>query len=151
MPEAEINRVEVVRWVEEPGPPEQPDGGSADRMQPASPRHARPRTGLWRRTVTAGQEALTSASEAIAAEVDTVAERMMAALEQRQGDRRAHRAQLGLPNPSWEVEEIEVSFGVQLTGEATVTMFSGSAEASAQIVLRFSRAAPPDNNPIATP
>jgi hypothetical protein len=67
---------------------------------------------------------------------------MVAALERRQRDRHAHRAELDLPEPPWQVEEVEVSFGVQLTGEATVAMFSGSAEASAQIVLKFARTDP---------
>lgn len=136
----EFNRVEVVRWIEEPGPSADQDDGLVDRMQPAArARHAQPRTGLWRRTLMAGHEALAASSEAIAVEVDTVAERMVAALDQRQSDRRASRTELGLPSPGWEVDEIEVSFGVQLTGEASVAMFSGSTEASAQIVLRFSR------------
>ena len=137
----ETDRVEVVRWVQEPDDSaEQPDHDSSDRMQPASPRHARPRTGVWRRTVAAGREALAASSEAIAVEVDAVAERMIAALEQRHDQRRDRRAQDGLPNPAWEVSEIEVSFGVQLTGHATIAMFSGSTDTSAQIVLRFSRA-----------
>jgi hypothetical protein len=138
MSEVEPNHVQVVRWVEEPDAPE-PEPDSADTMGPASPRHARTRTGLWRRTITAGHEALAASSESIAVQVDAVAERMITALEQRQHDRHAHRAKLGLPDPAWEVGEIEVSFGVQLTGEATVAIFSGSAESSAQIVLKFSR------------
>jgi Trypsin-co-occurring domain 1 len=140
MADVETGRVEVVRWVERAGSEltDEPDD-SADRMAPASPRHARPRSGLWQRVVTAGQEALVESSTAIAAQVDTVAERMVATLEQRQGKRQAHRAELGLPGPAWQVAEIEVSFGIQLTGETAVAIFSGSAETSAQIVLKFAR------------
>jgi len=67
---------------------------------------------------------------------------MITALEQRQNDRRTSRTHAGLPPPAWQVAEIEVSFGVQLTGEASVAIFSGSAEASAQIVLKFARTEP---------
>jgi hypothetical protein len=138
--------VEVVRWVEGPGVddgPTGPDGTGPDGMGPASPRHAYRGPSVWRRTVVAGQEALAGSSEAIAVQVDAVAERMLAALERRADDRLAHRAELGLPAPAWQVDQVEVSFGVQLTGEATVAVFSGSVQTSAQIVLTFTRAAEP--------
>jgi hypothetical protein len=79
------------------------------------------------------------ASEAIAAQVDLVAERMIATLEQRDADRRAGRTQDQVPEPLWQASEVEVSFGVQLTGEVGLAVFSGSGESSAQISLTFTR------------
>lgn len=64
---------------------------------------------------------------------------MTAALEQRDRDRLAARAQAQLPDPLWQVSEVEVSFGVQLTGEVALAVFSGSGESSAQITLTFAR------------
>jgi hypothetical protein len=48
----------------------------------ATPRHASGQPGFYRRTITNGQDALASSSEAIAVQIDQVAERMMTALEQ---------------------------------------------------------------------
>lgn len=125
------HQVEVVRW--EPGA-----AADADEMGPAA-RQARDREGFWHRTVSVGRGALTSSSEAIAAEADAVAEHMMAALQRRQEDGARRRAEQGLPEPVWQVSEVEVSFGVQLTGETSVAVFSASTESSAQIVLTFTR------------
>lgn len=140
MADAGAGQVEVVRWVESPDSTGD-DSAGRDEMGPASPRHAYQRPIVWRRAVVAGQDALAGSSEAIAVQVDAVAVRMLAALEQRESDRRAERARLGVPDPAWQVGEVEVSFGIQLTGAATVAVFSGSAETSAQIVLKFTRAA----------
>jgi len=86
---------------------------------------------------------LLASSEAIAAQVDVVAERMMVALEQRHADRVAVRAAVrtatGEPDPAWELDGVEVTFGVQLTGEASIAVFSATGESSAEIVLHFSR------------
>lgn len=49
--------VGVVRWT---GPDTTTGTEDSDRMEPASPRHARARGGAWQRTVVAGQKALTS-------------------------------------------------------------------------------------------
>jgi hypothetical protein len=132
--------VGVIRWVavEMPTPSDEPD-----EMGPASPRHARQRPTLWQRTVTAGHESLATASEAIAAEVDAVAERMIGTLEARHADRAADRASAGAPEPAWQLDEVEVTFGVQLTGEASIAVFSATTESSAEITLRFTRAAAP--------
>jgi hypothetical protein len=129
--------VGVVRWTE----PEATALGveDPDRMEPASPRHSRARGGVWQRTIMAGQDALTSSAEAIAVEVDRVAERIMSALEQRQADRQDMWARTQQPDPSWSVEQVEVSFGVQLTGETSLAVFSATAESSAQITVTFSR------------
>jgi hypothetical protein len=131
--------VGVVRWTEPDtaGGPTDPE--DLDRMEPASPRHARARDGVWKRTVVAGQEALTSSAETIAVEVDRVADRIMTALEQRQADRREARTSAQQPDPTWNVDQVEVSFGIQLTGEASLAVFSATAESSAQITLTFSR------------
>ena len=73
-----------------------------------------------------------------------VAEWMMAALKQRHGDRRAHNCQIvDATHPLSGVSRPRSTRAVRmagLTSAATVAMFSGSAAASAQIVLRFSRA-----------
>jgi len=137
MTHPDLVKVEVVCWA--------PAGGTApdsepDTMQPASPRHATARGTWWERTVTRGHEALATSSEAIAVEVDAVAERMMAALEQRHSDRAAARVSEAAPDPLWRLNEVEVTFGVQLTGEATIAVFSATSESSAQIVLKFTRA-----------
>jgi hypothetical protein len=129
------NRVEVVRWVA------QTPVDDDDEMAPAA-RHARPAPGVWHRTVGIGRDAMTTSSEAIAAEADAVAEHMMAALQRRQEDGALYREEHGLPDPLWQVSQVQVSFGVQLTGEASVAVFSASTESSAQIVLTFSREAP---------
>jgi hypothetical protein len=128
------NRVEVVRWVAQTPVDD-------DEMAPAA-RHARSAPGVWHRTVSIGRDALTTSSEAIAAEADAVAEHMMTALQRRQEDSALYRAEHGLPDPLWQVSEVQVSFGVQLTGEASVAVFSTSTESSAQIVLTFSRETP---------
>jgi hypothetical protein len=132
--------VGVVRWTESDTPDAAED---PDRMEPASPRHARPGGGAWKRTVVAGQEALTSSAEAIAVEVDRVAERIMIALEQRQTDRQEARVQAQQPDPAWNIDQVEVTFGIQLTGETSLAVFSTTAESSAQIALTFSRDARP--------
>lgn len=132
--------VGVVRWTET-----DPAAGvqDPDRMEPASPRHTSVSSGVWRRTVVAGQEALASSAEAIAIEVDQVAEQIMTALEQHQTDRQHVRARTRQPDPGWTVDQVEVSFGIQLTGETSLAVFSTSAESSAQITLTFSRDARP--------
>lgn len=135
MPDAGPTQVHVVRWSDSDAV--EPD--AVDRMAPAAPRHATGRPSRWQRTITTGQEALLSSSEIIASQVDLVAERMMAALEQRDRERLASRAQAQLPDPLWQVSEVEVSFGVQLTGEVALAVFSGSGESSAEITLTFSR------------
>lgn len=135
MPDPGPADVHVVLWNDS----DAVDPDDADRMAPASPRHATGRPTRWQRTITTGQEALLSASEVIAGQVDLVAERMTAALEQRDRDRLAARAQAQLPDPLWQVSEVEVSFGVQLTGEVALAVFSGSGESSAQITLTFAR------------
>jgi Trypsin-co-occurring domain 1 len=112
-----------------------------DDFGPASPLHADERRTFWRRSVDYGHEALATSSEAIAVEVDVVAERMMAALEQRHADRQAARDRTGQPDPDWQVTEVGISFGVQLTGSATIAVSSAEAEASAQITLTFTRTA----------
>ena len=89
-------------------------------MQPAGAR--------VRRVIAKGQEVVGESAESIARQVDAVAERMVAVLGERE------RAE-----GEWGVREIEVSFGVQLTGEAAVAMFSGSVETSAQVTLRFTK------------
>jgi Trypsin-co-occurring domain 1 len=116
-----------------------------DGFGPASPRHATERRTFWQRSVDYGQEALTSSAEAIAVEVDVVADRMMAALEQRHRDRAEIRDRAGADDPAWQVSEVEVTFGVQLTESASIAVFSTEAEASAQITLTFSRSAPPSS------
>lgn len=142
MPEspATDDRVRVVRWI--PTEPF-PLAGDPDAMGPASPRHARDRATLWQRTLTAGHESLGAASEVIAAQVDTVAERMIDTLEARHADRVAARARLGATASDWDLDEVEVTFGVQLTGEASIAVFSASTESSAEITLRFARKTDP--------
>lgn len=130
--------VQVVRW--EPSPSgSSPRDSSEDQMGPAAARHANDRPAFWRRTITNGQEALASSSEAIAVQVDQVADRMMTALEQAETHRQADRAQAQQPNPLWQVSEVEVTFGVQLTGEVSLAVFSGSSESSAEVTLTFTR------------
>jgi hypothetical protein len=131
--------VQVVRW--EPSPSGNgPRDDSVDQMGPAAtPRHAGSRPGLWRRTVSNGQEALASSSEAIAVQIDQVAERMMTALERGQTDRQADRARAQQPDPLWQVSQVEVTFGVQLTGEVSLAVFSASSESSAEVTLTFTR------------
>jgi hypothetical protein len=94
---------------------------------------------MWRRTVTTGQQALASSSAAIAAQVDEVAVQMITALEQRETARSTARAGAGQPDPLWQASQVEVTFGVQLTGETSLAVFSASAESSAQITLTFAR------------
>lgn len=115
------------------------DDDDQDQLVPASPRHATARPTRWQRTITTGQQALLGASEVIAAQVDLVAEQMLAALERRDAERRTNRAHAQLPEPLWQASEVEVSFGVQLTGEVGLAVFSGSSESSAQITLTFTR------------
>jgi hypothetical protein len=110
-------------------------------MGPATARHAR-HPSLWQRTLTAGHEALGASSEVIAVEVDAVAERMITTLERRDAARAAAQAHDGVPDSPWLLDEIEVSFGVQITGEASIAVFSASSESSAQITLRFTRVVP---------
>jgi hypothetical protein len=126
-------QVQVVRWAA----PTQPRDDDEE-FGPAA-RHATQPAGPWQRILQSGNEALKSSSEAIAVEVDEVAERMMAALEQRQSDRQTARTAASLPQPAWQLNEVEVSFSVQLLGEATVAVFTATAEASAQVTLKFSR------------
>ena len=128
--------VGVVRWA---GPDTPDDAEDPGWMELASPRHARSGDRAWKRTVVAGQEALTSSAEAIAVEVDRVAERIVTALEQRQTDRRQARARAQQPDPAWNVDRVEVTFGIQLTGETSLAVFSATTESSAQITLTFSR------------
>lgn len=138
MPEPGPSNVGVVRWTPSDASPETTDD-SPDRMEPASPRHAHHRYGPWQRTVTSAQESLISSAEATAAQVDLVAERMMAALERCRDDRATEWVGAGQPDPTWDLDEVAVSFGVQLAGEATPAVFSTSGESSAQITLTFSR------------
>ena len=133
MTEVETERVEIVRWAPSNGGTDDPDS-----MNPARGKHSRP--SVWRRTVVAGQDALANSAVSIAVQVDKVAEQMVDTLERRQRERRDDWATQGVTEPAWQAAEIEVAFGVQLTGEATVAIFSGSTETSAQIVLRFTRA-----------
>jgi hypothetical protein len=132
------DNVATVRWETADGFAEYasdvPDG-----MEPAAGRHTASRVGLWRRTLVAGHEALTASAAAIAEQVDTIAEQMIEALQQRTDARATRRQERGLPDSGWLVHEVEVSFGIQLTGEATLAVFSGSTETSAQIVLKFNR------------
>jgi hypothetical protein len=115
-------------------------GGGLDVMGPAGARHARDGEGRWQRKVTAGgQEVLAASAESIAEQVDLVAERMIAALEQRRQARESARRHAGHPDPAWDTCGVEISFGVQLTGEASLAVFSASAESSAQITLTFTR------------
>jgi hypothetical protein len=139
MPESAGVDVQVVRW--EPSPSGNgPREGSVDQMGPAAtPRHASGQPGFFRRTITNGQDALASSSEAIAVQIDQVAERMMTALEQAESGRQADRARAQQPAPLWQVSEVEVTFGVQLTGEVSLAVFSGSSESSAEVTLTFTR------------
>lgn len=63
MAEPTAPTVGVVRWTESDTAT---DAGAedVDRMEPASPRHARACGGMLQRTVVAGQDALTSSAEA---------------------------------------------------------------------------------------
>jgi hypothetical protein len=134
--------VSVVRWIPvDPGAPGTTP--EPDEMGPASPRHARQRPTFWQRTVSAGQETMLGASEAIAAEVDAIAERMIATLQARQTDRAAALTASGQPDPAWALNEVEVTFGLQLTGETSIAVFSASTESSAEITLRFTQTAKP--------
>jgi hypothetical protein len=132
--------VQVVRWTPPPTDGPLDENVGLDQMEPASPRHAGPgRTGFWQRTVTTGHEALASSSEAIALQIDQVADRMVTALERQHAERWVARDRTQQGDPLWQVSEVEISFGVQLTGEVTLAVFSGSSESSAQITLTLTR------------
>lgn len=133
--------IQVVRW--QAAQPADTHPEEAGEMLPASPRHAR-RATLWERTLTTGQQALATSSESIAQQVDVVAARMIAELDRRET---ARLRELSDTDPTWRLDDIEVSFAVQLTGETSIAVFSASGESSAEIALRFTRQSPETNNP----
>jgi hypothetical protein len=135
------SEVAVVRWVLASAVPDDHER-EADQevdapMEPAA-RHARGSVGIWRRTAVGGQQALISASQQIASQIDLIADEMVDALQKRHETRQAEHLPTDVAIPTWRAKDLEISFGLELTGSASVQVFSASATASATVVLRFS-------------